>query len=86
VLEAMACGAPTAIADASPMRDLAGEAALRFDPFDESAIAATLHRLLDEPALRRDLSQKAESRAAHFTWERTARETLAVYEQAAKTS
>ncbi len=81
VLEAMACGAPTAIADASPMRDLAGEAALRFDPFNESTIAATLRLLLDEPSLRTRLSQQAVTRAASFTWERTAHETLAVYAQ-----
>jgi glycosyltransferase involved in cell wall biosynthesis len=63
------------------MRDLAGDAALRFDPFDESAIAATLLRLPDEPSLRARLSQQAVTRAASFTWERTAHETLAAYAQ-----
>jgi glycosyltransferase involved in cell wall biosynthesis len=83
VLEAMACAAPTAIADAAPMRDLAAEAALRFDPFDESAIASTLRRLIHEEALRTALSAQALARATDFTWERTARETLAVYEEVA---
>lgn len=82
VLEAMACAAPVAIADASPMRDLTGDAALRFDPFNETAIADTLRRLLQASELREALSRQARARAALFTWERTARETLAVYERA----
>ncbi len=80
VLEAMACAAPTAIADAAPMRDLAADAALRFDPFDEATITATLRRLLNEEGLRASLSERALQRAAEFSWDRTARETLAVYE------
>ncbi|MGH2542396.1 MAG: glycosyltransferase family 4 protein, partial [Ardenticatenaceae bacterium] len=80
VLEAMACGAPVVVADASPMRDLAAGAALRFAPFDEHALAGTLHRLLAEPALRSRLSQRAVQRAAEFSWQRSAREMLAVCE------
>jgi glycosyltransferase involved in cell wall biosynthesis len=80
ILEAMACGAPLVVADASPMRDLAGDVALRFAPFDERALAEVLLRLIAEPALRESLSYGARKRSAEFTWERCARQTLAVCE------
>ena len=51
VLEAMARGVPVACSNASSLPEVAGDAALLFDPHDESAIAAALERLLDEPEL-----------------------------------
>ncbi len=81
LLEAMACAAPTAAADLSPMRDLAGAAALRFDPFSEQSIAQALHILLHDPARRADLAQAGWRRAAAFTWQRAAHETLALYDK-----
>ncbi len=78
-LEAMACAAPTLVADALPMRDLVGEDALRFDPFDESDLTLALHRLLDDSALRHTLARQGHARAATFTWERSAREMLTLY-------
>ena len=49
VLEAMARGVPVACSNASSLPEVAGEAALLFDPHDERAIAAALERLLSEP-------------------------------------
>ena len=57
----------------------AGEAALLFDPRDQSAIAAALGRLLDDSALREQLRARGLARVAEFTWERTARLTLESY-------
>ncbi|MFI5271435.1 MAG: glycosyltransferase family 4 protein [Ktedonobacterales bacterium] len=79
VLEALACGAPVVTSDGSAMAEVAGNAALLVAPQSVEAIAAALRRLLTDPALVRSLRQRAPQRAAAFTWERTARATLAVY-------
>jgi len=82
VLEAMARGVPVACSNASSLPEVAGEAALLFDPRDESAIAAALARLLAGPALREDLSARGLERVRQFTWERTADLTLQSYARA----
>jgi glycosyltransferase involved in cell wall biosynthesis len=82
VLEAMARGVPVACSNASSLPEVAGDAALLFDPRDESALAEALRRLLDDPALRECLRARGLARAAEFTWERTARLTLGSYRRA----
>ena len=79
VLEAMARGVPVACSDASSLPEVAGEAALLFDPHDEAAVAAALRRLLEDRALRERLRARGLARVAEFTWERTARLTLESY-------
>jgi glycosyltransferase involved in cell wall biosynthesis len=82
VLEAMARGVPVACSKASSLPEVAGDAALLFDPRDESALAEALRRLLDDHALRERLRARGLARAAEFTWERTARLTLKSYGRA----
>jgi glycosyltransferase involved in cell wall biosynthesis len=79
VLEAMARGVPVACSNASSLPEVAGEAALLFDPRDEDAIARALRRLLSDVALRERLRALGVERAGQFTWERTAQLTLASY-------
>jgi glycosyltransferase involved in cell wall biosynthesis len=79
VLEAMARGVPVACADASSLPEVAGDAALLFDPHDEPAIAQAISRLLGEPALAERLRAAGLQRAQRFTWERTARATIDSY-------
>ncbi|HEX5852014.1 MAG TPA: glycosyltransferase family 1 protein [Solirubrobacteraceae bacterium] len=79
VLEAMARGVPVACADASSLPEVAGEAALLFDPRSEDAIADALLRLLRDEELCERLRRLGLQRAAGFTWERTAEGTLASY-------
>jgi glycosyltransferase involved in cell wall biosynthesis len=81
VLEAMACGVPLACSATSSMGEVAGEAALTFDPHDVDAIIHALRRLLNDRALRADLRERGLARAAEFSWGRAARETWAVYQQ-----
>lgn len=78
VLEAMAAGIPVACSDIPPLREVAGEAALFFDPLSEDALAAALDRILSDEPLRRTLAAAGRDRAKPFTWERTAEETLRV--------
>jgi glycosyltransferase involved in cell wall biosynthesis len=82
VLEAMAREVPVACSNASSLPEVAGGAALLFDPHDERAIARALRRLLDDGALRDRLRALGRERAREFTWERTARLTLSSYARA----
>jgi glycosyltransferase involved in cell wall biosynthesis len=82
VLEAMTRGRPVACSDRGALAEVAGDAALRFDPRSESAIADAITQLLDNPALCARLSAAGPERAAQFSWKATAAGTLAAYERA----
>jgi glycosyltransferase involved in cell wall biosynthesis len=82
VLEAMARGVPVACSNTSSLPEVAGDAALLFDPASTSEIAASVRRLLTDEALRRQLRDLGRERARRFTWERAARLTLASYARA----
>jgi glycosyltransferase involved in cell wall biosynthesis len=79
-LEAMACGSPVVCSNTSSLPEVAGEAALLVDPTDVDALAAATGRVLADVGLRQAMREKGLAQAARFSWERTARETLAVYE------
>ncbi len=79
VLEAMACGTPVACSNISSLPEIAGDAALLFDPADAAALAQALERLLDDRPLREELRARSLAQAACFTWARTASVTLDVY-------
>ena len=79
ILEAFACGCPALVASASCFPEIAGDAALYFDPDDRDSLRHALHRVLSDPALRDALRTRGRARAEGFTWERTARETVAAY-------
>jgi glycosyltransferase involved in cell wall biosynthesis len=76
LIEAMACGVPVACSGIEPLREIAGEAALFFDPFSPDEIAAAIIKAVTDRPNRQDLIRKGLARANEFTWERTARKTL----------
>jgi glycosyltransferase involved in cell wall biosynthesis len=82
ILEAMARGVPVACSDRSSLPEVAGDAALLFDPESPESIAAAMDRLLREPAEADRLREAGRRQAARFTWERTAEGVLASYERA----
>lgn len=84
VLEAQACGTPVLASNTSSLPEVVGDAGLLVDPLDVAAIAAGIVRLTTDADLRADLRERGLRHAAGWTWERTARETLAVLERAAK--
>jgi glycosyltransferase involved in cell wall biosynthesis len=82
VLEAMDRGVPVACSGRGALDEVAGDAALRFDPESERDIAAAIERLLTDTAEAERLRKAGHERAAKFTWRATATETLASYEKA----
>ncbi len=76
VLEALAAAIPVACSDIPPLREVAGDAVLYFDPLDEDAIAAALDRIMTDDAMRHTLVQAGPQRARQFTWEQAAEKTL----------
>ena len=79
VIEAMACGAPVACANVSSMPEVAGDSALLFDPESAASMAETITRALEDEGLREELRKMSLARAATFSWQRTAQETLDLY-------
>ena len=78
VLEAGACGVPVITSNTSSLPEVAGDAALLVDPHDVDAIAAAMERLLADDALRAELIRRGHENVKRFSWEKCARETLAV--------
>lgn len=79
-LEAMACGVPTAVADAGSLPEVVGDAALLVPPGDVAAWRTALVRLVDDPRVRDDLARRGPERTARFTWSVCAAAVETAYE------
>ncbi len=77
-LEAMACGVPVIAADRTSLPEIVGDAGLLVEPEIE-AVAEAIVRVVTDRALHGELAQRGLSRAATFTWDRTADLTVAAY-------
>ena len=82
-IEAMACGTPVVIANTGALPEVVGDAGVQVQPNDPADIAQGLGWVLGNPAYREALAKRGVERAAAFSWERAARETLALYESVA---
>lgn len=82
-LEAMACGAPLVAYRAGALGEVAGEGALILDAPDEEAFAEALARVIQDERLRQELRARGLARAERFHGERTARQTLQLYQEVA---
>ncbi len=80
VIEAMASGLPVVISDIPVHREIAGQAAVYFNPDDIQNMAAAIKRVLNSPQLRQSLLQKGLQQAKKYQWSKTAQQTLKVYE------
>ncbi len=76
ILEALAAGVPAACSAIEPLSEIAGDAALEFDPRDHNAMVAALHRITSDEELRRGLTEAGPRRASGFSWRVTARATV----------
>jgi glycosyltransferase involved in cell wall biosynthesis len=79
VLEAMGRGVPVACSNTTSLPEIAGEAALLFDPRRPEEIGAAISRIASDAELARTLTERGRERCAAFTWEATARATLETY-------
>jgi glycosyltransferase involved in cell wall biosynthesis len=82
LLEAMSCGTPVITSDASCLPEIAGDAAIYIDPLDEQHLMSAMLDLAADSSKRGELEQRGLRRAARFTWERCAQQTLDVYRSA----
>ena len=80
IVEAMACGAPVLSSNASCLPEVGGEAAHYFSPNDVKELSSKMQQILTDESLRNEMKAKSLKQATQFSWERTARETLAVFE------
>ena len=81
VLEAMACGTPVVTSRTASLPEVAGDAALYFDPASPEELAVQIERILCSTELQASLRSKGMRRAKQFTWRRSARRHIDVYNQ-----
>ncbi len=81
-LEAMASGTPVVASDIAIFREILSDAAILVNPLDVEALSEGIYKIVSDKALRETLIRKGTIRAKEFTWENTARRTLAVFRDA----
>lgn len=84
VLEAMSCGTPVIVSNVSSLPEIIGTAGLIFSPNNQSQLVKQIYQVLDNPPLKEILSKKSLQQAEKFSWDKTAQETLAVFERLMK--
>ena len=80
-LEAMACGTPVITSNTSSLPEVVGNAGIMVDPNNVNQLADAMYKVLTDDNLRRDMIKKGLKRAKMFSWKKTAKETLKVYEE-----
>jgi glycosyltransferase involved in cell wall biosynthesis len=83
-LEAMASGTPVITSASSSLPEVVGNAAMLVNPENVFDIARGLKEVLKNPELRREMAAAGKVHAARFSWDRTAREVLAIYMEAGR--
>ena len=79
----MKCGTPVIAGNLTSIPEVVADAGILVDPYSVNEIAAGLERVLSDPELRDDLRERGLRRAEEFSWERTARQTLEIFERIA---
>lgn len=85
VLEAMSLGLPVVCSNAASLPEVVGDAAITFDPFSVPDMAEKIASVAVNASLRSELRKKGERNLSRFSWEKTAAETVAVYDELLKT-
>ncbi len=85
VIEAMASGCPVITSNTSSMPEVAGDAAIRVDPYDPDSITQAMMKMISDAELRRQMKAAGIQQAAKFSWAQMAADVLAIYTQTAAT-
>jgi glycosyltransferase involved in cell wall biosynthesis len=80
MVEAMACGVPVIASNTGAIPEVAGSAAILFDPFSVEEMSERMCQVLESSALREDMIKRGLERASLFSWKKTAEETLKIYQ------
>jgi glycosyltransferase involved in cell wall biosynthesis len=83
-LEAMACGTPVIVSDTSSLPEVVGDAGWLVHPEDVEGLTVAMYRILSDENLRHEMRAKGLKRAATFSWDRAARQTIQVYRKVAE--
>lgn len=81
ILEAMACGTPVITSNISSMPELAGDAALLVDPYSVDEIVTGMKRIIDSKDERKRIAQLGLKRVQKFSWQKSVKSTLEIYQQ-----
>ena len=79
ILEAMSCGCPVIASKTSSMPEVAGDAAILVNPYEEKEISDAMYKVLTNDKLKRSLIKKGLKRVKKFSWEKTAEKTLEIF-------
>jgi len=82
-LEAMACGTPVVVSNVSSLPEVVGDAAILVNPENVFDIARGVREVLLNADLRAELIERGRKQASRFSWERTARQVVEIYKEAA---
>ena len=77
----MACGCPVVVSKMASLPEVCGDAAYYVNPYDVESIVEGIHKVLTDKFLRRSLIEKGLERAKLFSWEKSAKEHLEVFEE-----
>lgn len=80
ILESFECGCPVICSRTSSLPEVAGDAAIYFDPTDKLSIQNSIHKVIYDDELKNNLISKGTERIKEFTWEKTADKTKKIYE------
>ncbi len=78
-LEAMACGTPVVTSNRGSIPEVVGNAAITIDPVCYDDYYHTIIQMLNTPEIKMEFSERGLERAKNFSWDRTANQTLEVY-------
>lgn len=81
VVEAMSCGAPVITSNVTSLPEVAGDAGILVNPTDINGLTSAIARVLTDAELQKSMRQKSLARARFFSWDRSARGTLDIYEE-----
>lgn len=85
ILESMACGTPVITSNVSSLPEVAGDASMLINPKSVNEIYQTIDKMLKDHSYTQELIIKGYEQVKHFTWEKSARHLLEIYESVLNT-